>query len=123
MFGIFRRKKSTQVAVIADIEFTLLKTFERIQAASGDPDPLPRTMNIVAALAAMTGALRDTYPTFPIEDENIAFALIEANASRRQADIDGLAGAITDLVERCPDQRKDKIDTMMWMIAPKMMKR
>lgn len=80
-------------------------------------------MNIVAALAAMTGALRDTYPNLPVEEENISFALIDANAAGQQIDADGLADAIIDLVKRCPDQRNEKIDTMMWMIAPKIMER
>ncbi|WP_370311243.1 hypothetical protein [Sagittula sp.] len=123
MFGLFRKKKSVQDEAIADIEYVLLRSFERIEHAADDPDQMSRRMKIVAALAAMTGALRDTYPNFPIENENIAFALIDANASGHQADSDGLAGAIIDLVKRCPDQRKEKIDTMMWTIAPNMMKR
>lgn len=123
MFEIFRRKKSAEAAAIEDIELTMLKTFQRIQDHSANTDNLRRTANIAAALAAMTGAIRDTYPNFPIEKENIVFAFIEANANGPQADLDGLADAITNLVKRCPNQRKAKIDTMMYMIAPKMMKR
>ncbi|WP_299654136.1 hypothetical protein [uncultured Jannaschia sp.] len=120
MFGLFRKKPSPQDEMIADIEQAMLKSFDRIEQAIADPEPLSRNMNVFAAIAAMTGAIRDTYPGVLIEDENIAFALADAHKSGRPADIDGLTGAIAGLVRRCPDRRSAKIDTMTWIIAPKL---
>lgn len=78
MFRLFRRKSRSQrlaeAEAVADIEVTLLRAFELIKNNVDNPDSLQRRFNIVASLAAMTGALRDCYPNFPIEDENIALA-------------------------------------------------
>lgn len=122
MFGLFTRKSKSQrlaeAEAVADIEATLLRAFELIKNNVGNPDSLQRRFNIVAALAAMIAALRDCYPNFPVDDENISLALIQANADCLQPDADGLADAIAELVERCPPLRQKQIDTMMWMIAP-----
>lgn len=106
----------------ADIEKTLLRTFNKLYAANKDPELLTRRMNVVAALASTIGAIRDVYPKFPIEDENIALAMIEANANGQYPDANALLVAILNLVERCPNTRQDKIDTVTWMLMPQFMK-
>lgn len=99
-----------------DIEITLLGTFSQLEAASQNPIQITRQFEMGAALAAVIGALRDVYPTIPIEDKSLAVALIEANYEKRMDDSKILCDAIGHLVNNCPDDKR--LDTVFYIIAP-----
>lgn len=121
MFGFLRRRRDLKNSV-ADIDDTFLRTFAYLSKAANDPEKLTQRMAVVTALAATMGAIRDVYPGAPIEEENLATALIEANAARNYADADALVGAVVRLVRRCPDRREARIDTILLILAPNYMK-
>ena len=121
MFGFLRRRRDLKNAV-ADIDDTFLRTFAYLSKAANDPEKLTQRMAVVTALAATMGAIRDVYPGVPIEEENLATALIEAEAARNYADADALVGAVVRLVRRCPDRREARIDTILLILAPNYMK-
>jgi len=121
MFGFLRRRRDLKNAV-ADIDDTFLRTFAYLSKAANDPEKLTQRMAVVTALAATMGAIRDVYPGAHIEEENLATALIEAEAARNYADADALVGAVVRLVRRCPDRREARIDTILLILAPNYMK-
>lgn len=118
MFGFLRRRKSPKAAAVADIEEVFLSCFQDIREAAKEQFPLQQRFKIVVSFAATIGAMRERYPNFPIEQDSMAVALVQANAEGHDADVEGLIRAAIDMVKRCPDRRSARIETVTWMIAP-----
>jgi hypothetical protein len=103
--------------VVLDLEIVLSKTFERLLAASRYEDSLKQRFDVSAALASCMGALRDTYPGAIVEDDSMALAFLQANATG-SADADPLLHAIFEMVRSCPRTVNDQVDVVTWLIAP-----
>ncbi len=116
MFGFSNYLRRKQVA--KDIQRTLLSTFARLAGASKTDNTLERRYLVVAALAACRGALLDTYRNVLPDEENIAMALVEANAVYKHKDADALSDAILSIVRDCPNDKDEQMSSVLWMISP-----
>ena len=116
MFGFLRYLKRRRVA--KDIQKTLLTTFVRLAEASKKNNALERRYLVVAALAACRGALLGAYRNVLPDEENIAMALVEANAVHKHKDADALSDAILNIVRDCPNDKDEQISSVLWMISP-----
>ena len=105
--------------VTKDLETVFSRTFDRLSAAGRKKETLEQRFDVAAALASCMGALRDTYPGAIVEDESMALAFLEANATGRSADTDALLLGVLQLVRECPRNLNDQVGVVTWLIAPK----
>lgn len=115
MFGIFKRRQpSPQV----DITNTMVTSFGHLRALSTNPDRLQRLFGMNARIAAMMGALRDTYPGLPMDDNGPGGTLTQNLAARDNLAGGELADALFELVRGCPNDANAKMNVMIFIMSP-----
>lgn len=118
MLGIFKRRRAPEVDATADITHTMVSAFDELRTLANNPDALQRQFGMNARLAAMIGALRDTYPGLPIADDGPGMELIQASGCNDVFAAAELANSLFDLVENCPNDPNAKMNVMIFILSP-----
>lgn len=100
------------------VETAILTTFDALAREIHNPDRAERLTRVVSELASLIGALRDTHPELPIDDEGPAMRLIKMHGAGDVSETEKLLDAILELIRDYPDYEIAKINAVIFAIAP-----
>lgn len=105
---------------IKDIEFTVLRTYRKLEKASEDNELLTRSMSVGTALAACGGAIRDVHG-IPFEEESLSMNLLIALKVGDYSAIEKIMADVKEISEN-KDLDEIKINYMIYLSAPSSLK-
>ena len=118
MFQFFRKRLTPAQIIEKDIQTTLTRTFDALAREARKPEGIQRLYSANGQLAAMIGALRDNYPTLPVDDDGPGLSMIKLIGARDVFQADVLLSSIFELVRHCPNNVTAKMNTMIFLVSP-----
>ena len=116
MFQILDRFSKRRA--MRDLEYAMLQAYQYLDKAKANPDALIQRAETVTAMAALFGGIRDAYPAYPLENNSLGMAIIEANADARYDDLQYLLDKLFSLMDRCPSTNAARDQAMTFIVAP-----